>query len=106
VAKGATENVVRTFPDVRQGPEGAHAQEVVDAAGVQTVSEETVLYQAVRKKRHQATCGVILSHGRICAVSGELCRPRSRNGAPEHLNSGPNVVGDDWVMVLRVLCCQ
>jgi hypothetical protein len=51
VVKGAAENVVRTFPDVRQGPDGAHAQEVVDAAGVQTVSEETVLDLAVRKKR-------------------------------------------------------
>ncbi len=34
VVEGAAENVVRTFPDVRQGTDGAHAQEVVDAAGI------------------------------------------------------------------------
>ncbi len=88
----SAENVVRTFPDVRQGPDGAHAKEVVDAVGILAVLEETVLDLTVREKRQEATCGVVLSHGGIYAVSGELCRPRSWNGASEHLNSGWDVV--------------
>ena len=48
MVKGAAENVVRTFPDVRQGPDGAHAKEVVDAAGIKAVPEETILDLTVR----------------------------------------------------------
>ncbi len=68
--------------------------------------EEAVLDLTVREKIQEATCGVVLSHGGIHAVSGELCHPRSRNGAPEHLYSGPNVVGEGWDVAQRVFWGQ